>query len=107
MGVLRKGSVVGRGDLLFVAEDRELEQRMPGLFEFLSLARWDDGSPRVPGTVLLMAQDGVYKAWLNDRDCDRSAFLSAPGIAELLLSVNDHLVADTVPWRGADPRKRR
>lgn len=107
MGVLRRGQHVAKGDLLWAAEDSKLQAQLPGLFEFLSLLRWDDGAARETGTVLLLAQDGVWKAWVNDKDAGRSAFLAAPTMAELLTLVDEKLTLDSIDWRASKPVRKK
>lgn len=73
----------------------------PALHEFLTLAVWDDGSPRQTGTLLLCWGEGRWRAWLNDRDSQRSAWLSAAALADLLGAIEDGLVGSSLEWRRA------
>lgn len=79
----------------------EFAERYPALLEFLSLTSWDDGAPRVPGSALLTHEDGVFKLWLNDRACDRTAWLSGLTVSILLESAESGILADSIGWRRA------
>ena len=105
MSVLGNRHPVTAADLLYAAEDPEFQSKLPGLFEFLTLARWDDGTPRQPGTALFFAQDGLWKAWLNDRDSRRSCFFTCEAFLLLLSEVNTAIVENTLAWRSNPPGK--
>lgn len=100
MSLLRKpaarGKEVGIVDLTGGAGLKEL---YPALAEFLTLARWDDGAEREPGTVMVLCEAGKWKAWLHDRAGRRSGWVSADGPIELLDCVEGSLLADSIGWR--------
>src|SRR5260370_16504438 len=54
--------------------------KVPALMEFLTADRWPDGSPRRPGTCLLLADDGRLKVGLSDPDQGLVAFLVLPSL---------------------------
>jgi len=81
------------------AEGGSWSKSLGSLVEFLSSSSYDDGSPRKPGTVMVMWEDGAWKAWLHEREMSATAFLSASTPDGLLKVVNDALAADRVPWR--------
>lgn len=101
MGLLSRGSRSTVGQPASVVNDPDMRDKLPVLYDFLTLTVWDDGDPREPGTVLIMAQDGMWKVWLNDKDGDRTAFLSADTFIGLLAMCDARLGADSVPWRRA------
>ena len=80
---------------------------LPCLHEFLTLQRWDDGSPRRLGTISIFWEDGAWKCWLNDKDASRSACVSALCLPSLLLKVDEHLLGDAMEWRKARPEQGR
>jgi hypothetical protein len=79
----------------------KLASGYPTLVEFLSVSKWPDGAERQRGTVLLLWEEGNYKCWLNDRDGDRTAWLTGATLTDLLAAVDTALEADSVPWRAA------
>lgn len=82
----------------------------PALAEFLTATAYEDGSPRVTGTVLAFAEAGVWKACVSDRDQSMYAFITASCWESLWDAVEDALAANTLDWRvktaaGKPPRK--
>jgi len=84
-----------------------LPRRSPTLHQFLSDERWDDGSARVPGTLLLFCECGRYKACLNDRDGGRSVFVSADAVEAILDALEAGLQDDSLPWRAKPDQSKR
>jgi hypothetical protein len=81
------------------AECPDLLAVAPALVEFLTVSKWDDGAPRQCGTVMLMVDGVVWKAWVHDRDGKRSCFVSARTTRELLMAVEDVLANTGGDWR--------
>jgi len=77
----------------------EFEKMWPNLLAFLQDETYEDGSRRTTGTMLFFFQDGQFKACLNDRDCNRSAFLTASGVHEACDSMEAGLANDNLDWR--------
>ena len=71
----------------------------PNLWEMISSARWPDGSPRVPSTLLLFCDDGMAKACLNDRDQGLTAWATGSGFLALLAALEAGLASDSLEWR--------
>jgi len=71
----------------------------PNLMAFLFDETYEDGTRRTTGTLLFFVQDGVFKACLNDRDCNRSAFLACSGPHEGCDAIEEGLVNDSLDWR--------
>ena len=78
---------------------------LPALVEFLSRTRWLEGDHREKGTILICWAEGRYRAWLHDRDGERSAWLSDPGLDGLLRAVDAGLRNDSLEWRRAVSRR--
>lgn len=81
------------------ASDDVAGKMIPSLVEWLTEVVWDDGSKRQTGTVMVLAEDGVFKAWLNDRAMNRSCWLSAESLEALLVRVEDTLACGKGEWR--------
>jgi hypothetical protein len=67
--------------------------------EFVSMGSWEDGTPRVPGTLLVCTGDGAWRAWLNDRDGEVAAWTSADTLQGLLEAVETGLREGSLTWR--------
>lgn len=72
---------------------------MPSLVAFLSDMTYSDGSTRKTGTLMLMTEDGVWKAWLHERELGVGAFLTGATPDSLMASIDAALGGDKVPWR--------
>jgi hypothetical protein len=99
--------VSGSGGGGSVASPGTLLKAYPALLEFLSLSSWEDGSPRRPGTIRLLTEDGRWKCSLNDPENKRYAFMSGTTPEELLAGAEKHLRGDTVEWRPDRPMQSR
>lgn len=71
----------------------------PALWEYLTLAAWDDGKPRQTATLTVFCEEGVVKLCLNDRDQDRSGWVSAATVETALERLDADLREDEVDWR--------
>jgi hypothetical protein len=80
-------------------------KRYPTLLEFLCVVKWEDGSVRQSGTVTLMAEDGLFKAAMNDRDAGVSCFVSGKSPGSLLEAMEKGLVTGSLEWRRKTPFK--
>lgn len=98
---MRKGPAEGEPAELGVGCDLVT---FPSIVGFLRDEKWDDGSPRQTGTILLMCSEGMWKAWVNDKDVKRSAFVSSDSLRGLLDEVNDGIELDNLDWRRDRPR---
>jgi hypothetical protein len=58
-----------------------------------------DGEPRVPGTLTIFTDAGLWKACLSDRAQQRIAFSTAPCPVELLAGLEEGIVQGTLDWR--------
>jgi len=79
--------------------DDVLKGWLPHVHEFLTELLWEDGKPRKPGTLLILAQDGLWKACIHDTDQRVSGWLSGESWEGLLESVNKGLGDNTIVWR--------
>lgn len=108
MGVLRRVSPDVGGSFVRPTVDATVGTIFPALVEFLSATAWDEQTPRQTGTLLLCAQDGRWRLWLNDREHARSAWLSGETIEEVVTAAEQGLTLDSLEWRGdREQRKPR
>jgi len=80
------------------ASDPEFKRKWPTLSDFLTLTGWS-GKQRKSGTMLLFAEDGKWKACINDRDGGYYAFLSADSFLGLLDASEASLKGGGLDWR--------
>lgn len=88
----------------------ELSVLYPTVVEFLCKETWEDGASRLTGTITLMAEGGMVKAAVNDRDGQLSCFVSGKSVTSLLEALEVGLGDDSLDWRvkkpfGQGPRK--
>jgi len=96
-GVLPKRSK--QSNAAAAAVDSEASLTVPAIVAFLATTSWGKDDPRKPGSLLVCAEEGRWKCWINDRDGRRSAWVSAGSLLELLTSVEAGLLDDTLGWR--------
>lgn len=93
----------GRGPL--AASDRDFYGKYPTLHDFLTLTGWG-GKGREAGSVTLFAQDGKFKAVVNDKDGGNIAFVSGDSVAGLLEAMDKGLKGGHLDWRANKFKKR-
>lgn len=79
--------------------DSAFRARCPMLYEYLSSATWEDASPRELSTLLFQLEDGLWKACLNDRACERSLWRTGQSMGDAIDALESALVAQTADWR--------
>lgn len=81
----------------------------PGVFEMLTSRRYPDGSIRLPSTLLVFCEDGMFKGCLNDRDNQLTAWASSESFSGLLEALERGLSSDSLQWRttAASSKKRK
>jgi hypothetical protein len=72
---------------------------MVPLVEFLGQTKWPDGKERRTGTVMLLHEDGVWKAWLHDRAQGLTAWVSTSTLVDLLPAVAVCIEGEGASWR--------
>jgi len=88
-----------RGSQGFLAaRDPDFKRQWPTLSDFLTLTGWS-GKQRKSGTLLLFAEEGKWKACVNDRDGGYYAFLSSESFLGLLGALEDSLKGGGLDWR--------
>lgn len=79
--------------------DSQLGNLAPTLLEWTTSLKWENGDKRKTGTVMILAEDGVWKAWLHDRDGACSGWLSAGSMLDLLVAIEEGLCNNSINWR--------
>jgi hypothetical protein len=71
----------------------------PELMEFLSLAMWEDGSPRQVGLLQLSTGQGRWQGKLKDPDSKRYCFATGETLEQLLGALNAIAKTGEGDWR--------
>jgi len=79
--------------------------KVPGIAEYLSATRWEDGTPRQPSTLTLFIEDGRCKVALNDRTLSRSCYATGESFEACIKAIENHLQAADADWRAWKGRK--
>lgn len=96
---LQRRSGGGAGAKSGEASDPDVSKWAPTVVEFLTRETWEDGQPRRTGTVMVLCEDGVFKAWVHDRDGACSCWLSAGSLLDLVDALESVLANGDGNWR--------
>jgi len=83
-----------------------------GVWEFLTLSRYPDGSKRERSTLTVFYGDQGLTCVLNDRDNERALFASGESLGAILELMEDMVGSDNTVWRadklktGSSARKK-
>lgn len=94
----------GNGRGFLGASDPGFHERYPTLHDFLTLTGWG-GKQRKTGTILVFAEDGKWKACVNDRDGGNYCFGSADSFSGLLEALERGLKGGSLDWRASKSRR--
>jgi hypothetical protein len=79
----------------------------PTLVDFLVDESWDDGAARRTGTILLLTEDAMIKAWLHDRDGPGRAIWVSGTTLGALLKAAEKALSTNAGWRADKDAGRR
>lgn len=84
-------------------------KKHPNLAAWMTETSWEDGSVRVPSSVLFFCEDGAVKGMLNDRDAQAVAFVSGSSVDDCWALLERGLASDRLDWRRskAQPARKR
>jgi len=97
--VKRSGQAACGGGEGRAAETVGVLDQFPALVSHLVDVKYDDGTPRLTSTVVLLAELGRWKGCLNDRDEGRSAWVSGLTVNDVLEALENGLVSNGLDWR--------
>lgn len=75
----------------------------PYLIEYLTLTKYDDGTPRETATMTVFVHDGTLKVSLNDRAQGRVGFMTVRCLEAVLSDLEAKLRSDDMDWRPNKP----
>jgi len=71
----------------------------PAIWEYLVSERWEDGTARRTSTMTIFVEEGRVKLCLNDRQGQRSLWVSGATLLDALDALEGHLEQGTGDWR--------
>jgi hypothetical protein len=77
----------------------------PALSEYLETDEWENGDARSTSTLLLFCDGGGFKACLNDRDANRSLWVTGVSFLDVLEALEGLLASGGGEWRANGPFK--
>ncbi len=100
---------VQKGGRDSVADDEEFRKKFPILACMMFDTPKIEGKRRQPCTLTIVAEDGMIKGGLRDRDRELSLWVSANGVSEVFVSLEEALTQRPVAWRrsGGNWQKNR
>lgn len=75
-----------------------------GIVDFVSMTLWDDGQKRRACSFSVFYEGGAWKAWINDKEQDRTACVAAGSFPTLLQAIERVVVTDQADWRRPTPK---
>lgn len=96
---MKRTDEAGPGGLRTSAIDEVLRGWLPDLHDHLSETAWDDGKPRKTSTLMLLTENGRWKAFLHDRDGKKGAWVTGESYEDLLETLNKALETGSLEWR--------
>lgn len=79
--------------------DPDFAQKYPAVFEYMTAINDPDGRPRRTATLTISAEEGVWKACLNDRETGYQLFVTSP-LSETIFERLEAILASPEPhWR--------
>lgn len=99
MALKRPAGTPVAGTPIIRLEECQFALLAPTLWEWLVNDRWDDGSPRTPGSITIFTGDGLFKSVVKDKDASACLWCAAPSLEKLLGVVEASLTSPTAEWR--------
>jgi len=87
--------------------DESFAKKFPVLLEFLTREFWEPGQPREKGSIILFAEEGVFKACASDKDSMEVAFVTKATFSGLLDALEKGMANGSLDWRLSTVGKAR
>lgn len=97
----------GKGESDYVFEDQAFRDRYPILFELLASTEKVEGKRRKPCTLTLVAEDGLVKCGLKERDRNLSLWTSSETVGGVFAALEEALGERPVRWRKVEWHGRK
>lgn len=79
--------------------DEEFSKQFPTLAAFLFQTTDDEGKKRKGSSIILFAEDGVFKAGLRENNLALSLWVTSHSVASVWDALEAKLTERPVPWR--------
>ncbi len=79
--------------------DKVLVTKCPFLHELMTALVGPDDKPRQPCSVVIFAEDGVWKGCLSEKNLDMNLWASSDSLVGVLEALEHRLNADVIEWR--------
>lgn len=80
-------------------DDESFRVDYPNIYSFLMDTKYEDGSPRVQGSISIFVSGYSLKFAVNDKDRGLVAFVNSPTFFELMTIVDDGIRDDSLDWK--------
>lgn len=107
MAITRRSGPGGAASDTPMSQDCAFCKAYPGLAEFISKSRWEDGTDRTLGTIMLLCEEGRAKVWVNDKDAGLSCWVSGDTVTAALRAAEKAVVGSGGDWRRPPATGRR
>lgn len=87
--------------------DPEFQERYPAVWEFVSIAKHEDGSRRQTSTLLAFVEAGCWKVCLGERESGLSLWAAGETLLEALEALEACLQSPSPQWRQGAKRTPR
>lgn len=87
--------------------DADLVKRYPNLIEYLTVTEFEDGSSRERSVLSVFVEDGRVKVCLNDKELERSGYVSGDTLTGVLVALEKALATEGLEWRPWGGKKRK
>jgi hypothetical protein len=81
------------------SKDEVLAKKCPFLFALMTELQGDDDKPRQPCSVVIFAEDGLWKGCLSEKNLDMNLWASSDCLVGVLEALEARLNADVIEWR--------
>lgn len=99
MALRRPSSQQGDSKVPSSPVDPAFVQDFPTLAAYLGDDTWEDGSPRLRSTLILFAEDDLYKMCLTDKDNDMTLWVASKTMWGLLGAMEGRLNDPEADWK--------
>lgn len=97
----------GKGESDYVFVDESFQRQFPVLYELLASTEKVEGKRRKACTLTLVAEDGVVKCGLRERDRNLSLWTSSETVGGVFVALEEALGERPVKWRKVEWHGRK